>query len=127
MNCEDVASVTEFHGIGNFKPGKHNRDTSGKIINGPFNPDGPSDVAVLNHYIVKTREEHTQKKNRGRANTNNPGNLRTNTSFNTQNYNEVQDDSAYKIYLKAQESMSKKGGGARASYRKGGSKLRDIL
>jgi len=108
MNCDNVESVTEFHGIGNFKPGNHNKDTNGKIINGSFNPDGPSDVAIINHYIVKTREEHKEKKNRGRANTVNQTQLRTNAAFNAQNFNEVQDDSAYKIYLKAQENMAKK-------------------
>lgn len=115
MNCDHVESITEFHGIGNFKPGNHNRDTNGKVINGPFNPDGPSDVAVINHYIVKTREEHTEKKDRGRANTAEPSDLRTNASFNLQNFNEVQDDSAYKIYLKAQENMAKKQQGGSAT------------
>jgi hypothetical protein len=32
-------------------------DTNGKKFNGPFNHNGPSDVAVLNHYHNKTRED----------------------------------------------------------------------
>jgi len=42
-------------------------DTNGKLFHGPFNPDGPSDVAVLNHYHNKTREDWMLRCQRGRV------------------------------------------------------------
>jgi hypothetical protein len=44
------------------------------------------------------------KRARGKADATN---IRTNSEFDAHNLNEVQDDSAYKIYLKAQENMKK--------------------
>lgn len=41
-------------------------DTNGKLFHGPFNPNGPSDVAVLNHYHNKTREDWMLRCQRGR-------------------------------------------------------------
>jgi hypothetical protein len=54
------------------KLGQH-KDTNGKIIGdeaghpGPFNPDGPTDVAVLHHYVTKSLKEYVDKTMRGRA------------------------------------------------------------
>ena len=42
-------------------------DTNGHKFNGPFNPNGPSDVAVLNHYHNKTREDWMLRCDRGRV------------------------------------------------------------
>ena len=42
-------------------------DTNGKFFHGPFNPNGPSDVAVLNHYHNKTREDWMLRCQRGRV------------------------------------------------------------
>ena len=42
-------------------------DTNGKKFHGPFNPNGPSDVAVLNHYHNKTREDWMLRCDRGRV------------------------------------------------------------
>jgi hypothetical protein len=105
VKCDDLDNISCLHGMNGFKTGKSKKDTNGKIVEGPFNENGPTDVAVINHYIIKTRAEHNIKKNRGRANTNNVKQLRTADSFNQQNFNEVKDDSAYKIYLRAQENM----------------------
>lgn len=41
-------------------------DTNGHKFNGPFNHNGPSDVAVLNHYHNKTREDWMLRCERGR-------------------------------------------------------------
>jgi len=41
-------------------------DTNGKKFHGPFNHNGPSDVAVLNHYHNKTREDWMLRCDRGR-------------------------------------------------------------
>ena len=42
-------------------------DTNGKIFGGPFNPNGPMDVAYLNHYHNKTREDWMDRCRRGRV------------------------------------------------------------
>jgi hypothetical protein len=36
-------------------------DTNGRVIDGPFNPNGPTDVAVLYHYRYKSLEEWRYK------------------------------------------------------------------
>ena len=43
------------------------RDSDGKDVIGPFNEDGPVDVAVLHHYHVKSSKEYFRKRTRGRA------------------------------------------------------------
>jgi hypothetical protein len=45
-------------------------DTNGKLFNGPFNINGPSDVAYLNHYHNKTREDWMLRCERGRVDCN---------------------------------------------------------
>jgi hypothetical protein len=42
-------------------------DTNGKKFGGPFNPNGPSDIAVINHYHNKTREDWMLRCDRGRV------------------------------------------------------------
>lgn len=42
-------------------------DTSGHRFSGPFNPNGPSDVAYINHYHNRTKEDWIEKCKRGRA------------------------------------------------------------
>ena len=47
-------------------------DTNGNKFRGPFNPNGPTDVAQINnyyYYYYKTREEFSVKCKRGRADT----------------------------------------------------------
>jgi hypothetical protein len=48
------------------------KDTNGKRFTGPFNPDGPTDVAVLHHYESKSRKEYAAKISRGRADVKEP-------------------------------------------------------
>lgn len=43
-------------------------DTNFNIVVGPFNPDGDSEIAQINHYFCKTREEFKLKIERGMAN-----------------------------------------------------------
>lgn len=45
-------------------------DTNGFKFTGPFNPGGPSDVAVINHYHNKTREDWMLRCKRGRVDCN---------------------------------------------------------
>ena len=103
VKCDDLNDISCLHGMNGFKTGKSKKDTNGKIVDGPFNVNGPNDVAVIHHYIIKTRVEHNIKKNRGRANTNNVKQLRTAESFNIQNHNEVKDESASVIYDRAKK------------------------
>ena len=42
-------------------------DTNGNKFGGPFNPNGPSDVAVIHHYHNKTREDWMLRCKRGRV------------------------------------------------------------
>lgn len=42
-------------------------DTNGKKISGPFNINGPTDVAYINHYRNKTYEDYEIRCKRGRA------------------------------------------------------------
>jgi hypothetical protein len=42
-------------------------DTNGRKFIGPFNHNGPSDVAVINHYHNKTKEDWVIRCQRGRA------------------------------------------------------------
>jgi len=79
---------------------KESMDTNGNKFLGSFNPSGPTDVAYINHYYSKTREDWILKCERGRAD--------SNTKRNTQEWdlqvninNEVEDLSAYNfIYEK---------------------------
>ena len=45
-------------------------DTNGKIFQGPFNPGGPMDVAYINHYHNKTKEDWDLRCKRGRVDCN---------------------------------------------------------
>jgi hypothetical protein len=69
-------------------------DTNGHKFSGPFNPNGPMDVAYINHYHNKTKEDWIVRCERGRADCN----LRHDLSIwdNEININnEVEDLSAY--------------------------------
>lgn len=74
-------------------------DTNGKIVNGPYNPDGPTDVAVIHHYNAKSFEEYSWKVARGRADN---GDTRTMDQFYEadKDANEILDTSAWDHYIK---------------------------
>jgi hypothetical protein len=64
-------------------------DTNKKRIdNTPYNNSGPIDIAQINHYFVKTKDEFYKKINRGRADT---GTYRDISDFDKHNKNEVED------------------------------------
>ena len=113
IKCDDVDTIERIHSIDGFKAGKNNKDTNGKIIEWLFNKDGPVDIAVINHYFTKTREEFNTKQTRARADT---GEVRPDSNYNKHNFNDVPDNSAYKIYERAQAEYAKikKGGGKKA-------------
>jgi len=102
IKCSDVEAIDNIHAVHKYKSGKMLKDTGGHTVTGLFNPDGPTDVAVINHYFTKTRPEYEKKRDRGRADIQN---IRKNSDFDAHNFNEVEDDSAYKIYEKAREKM----------------------
>jgi len=73
-------------------------DTNGNIVIGPYNPDGPVDVAVIHHYNAKSLEEYHWKIARGRADN---GDTRTIEQFYEadRDANEVLDTSAWEHYV----------------------------
>jgi hypothetical protein len=72
-------------------------DTNGKLVVGPYNPDGPTDVAVIHHYNAKSFEEYQWKIARGRADN---GDKRTVEQFYEadRDTNEILDTSAWDVY-----------------------------
>ena len=64
-------------------------DTNLHVGRGPFNPDGPDDVAQINHYFCKTREEYVHKMSRGRAASHQPRDAEP--DYLRHNLNEVED------------------------------------
>jgi len=70
---------------------KPSTDTNKRLFMGPFNENGDDDIAQLNHYFGKTKEEFTQKCNRGRADTPLLEHRRTMKDFEAHNFNEVED------------------------------------
>lgn len=66
-----------------------------RIDNKPHNENGPIDIAQINHYFCKTKDEFIKKINRGRADT---GEYRDISEFNKHNFNEIEDLTAYNFY-----------------------------
>jgi len=54
---------------------KKSMDTNGKFFNGPYNPDGPTDIAYINHYYYKTKEDWDLRCIRGRVDCEIPHNM----------------------------------------------------
>jgi hypothetical protein len=67
-------------------------DTNFNLKKGPYNNEGTDDIAQINHYFCKTKEEFINKINRGRATT---STKRTIESFSSYDMNEVEDLHAY--------------------------------
>ena len=76
-----------------------NTDTNRKTFIGPFNQNGPIDVAQLNHYYTKTREEFTQKIERGRADSFTKRSIKE-FDENKENFNDVDDFLAFNFLYK---------------------------
>jgi hypothetical protein len=70
-------------------------DPNGKINSGPFNHEGSDEIAQLNHYAVKTKEEFKAKCDRGRADTTGK---RSADEFDVYNANETEDLAAYNFF-----------------------------
>lgn len=58
---QDAAAVKHVH-YPELVPGATMRDTSGTPFTGPFNPGGPTDVAVIHHYYTKSEEEFRRRR-----------------------------------------------------------------
>ena len=84
----------------NVKKSRNIKSTDGRIINGPFNPNGDISVIQLNHYKCKTLEEFKYIRTRQRADVKGPINEDVLSSFNLYNLNEVLDDTASNFYAK---------------------------
>lgn len=60
VRLRDVVAMDQPH-FPTLVPGARQRDTDGRAFTGPFNPDGPGDVAVVHHYYCKSREEFERR------------------------------------------------------------------
>lgn len=70
-------------------------DTNKKSFSGSFNPKGDDNIAQLNHYFTKTKEEFILKVSRGRADN---GTVRDLTDFNYHDVYEIEDLNAYNFF-----------------------------
>lgn len=68
VHIPDYGSYRDPHSF-STRPGTHQRDPSGRAINGPFNPGGSDAIAHINHYNCKSKAEFAEKVARGRADT----------------------------------------------------------
>lgn len=73
-------------------------DTEKRKSFGPFNPFGDNNVAQINHYFCKTKEEFQLKCDRGRADS--PIYRRTIDEYENHNFNEIEDLTAYNFFYK---------------------------
>ena len=69
-------------------------DTNGHVFQGPFNPNGPMDVAYINHYHNKTKEDWELRCKRGRVDCDLPHDYNVWDQEMNMN-NDVEDLSAY--------------------------------
>jgi hypothetical protein len=67
-------------------------DTNKKLHNGSFNKNGDDNIAIINHYFGKTKEEFLLKCERGRADSMIKRNI---SEFDSHNFNEVEDLTAF--------------------------------
>ena len=65
VNCKSNNTMILPHNTDNLS-----MDTNGHRFNGPFNPNGPMDVAYINHYHSKTKEDWMDRCKRGRVDCN---------------------------------------------------------
>ena len=71
-------------------------DTNHNSFGGPYNKRGNDNIAQINHYFCKTKDEFIQKCNRGRADS--PVFKRTIKEYETLNFNEIDDFSALNFF-----------------------------
>lgn len=94
--CKDLLGRICTHGA-YVAQGTYQMDTNGTIVPEVFNPDGPIDVAQINHYFCKTRIEWERKRNKGHCDW--PvGSRRASIEYEQHNFNEVEDVKARDFY-----------------------------
>jgi len=92
----DIATVYNAH-FAIMTNGTCTKDTNGKEIRGPYNDDIPSDVAQINHYFVKSHDEHVAR--RGQGGFCGDGNARLLVSDEAiRDANTIYDDAAWVFY-----------------------------
>jgi hypothetical protein len=102
---QDVALIYNAH-FAILKNEAATRDTNGKDIRGPFNPDGPTDVAQINHYYYKSKQEHIDRRG-GNDSFSGDGCKRIVDSDETlEKFNQTYDESAFVHFLKYQKSKN---------------------
>lgn len=91
VNLKKVNSMLVHNHVGSWV------DTNYKVYNNtPFNINGPIDIAQINHYFCKTKEEFINKRERGRAD---DGTVRDMKDFHDHNFNEIEDLTAFNFYF----------------------------
>lgn len=73
-------------------------DTNNKPITGPFNPDGPTNIAQINHYYCKSVEEHIKRRGGDDTYTGDGLKQQLATEEHVQKSNTTYDDSAWRFY-----------------------------
>lgn len=100
----EVKSIINLKKVKNFKMLVHYPqkvscfDPKRNMVNGPFNHKGDNEIAQLNHYFCKTKEEFEEKINRGRADAIKI--KRRHKDFDFYNKNQVKDLNAINFYNK---------------------------
>jgi len=83
--------------MGVHAPNKMLTNTNKNLFHGSFNNETLDDIAQINHYFCKTKEEFIDKINRGRADTNQKRKL---DEFDAHNTNDIEDTTALKFMYK---------------------------
>jgi hypothetical protein len=73
-------------------------DTNKNKFSGPFNTNGQTNIAQLNHYFCKTQEEFEEKCKKGRADSSSV--TRKMSEFDAHNFNDIEDLTAYNFLYK---------------------------
>jgi hypothetical protein len=60
FRTEHIAHIQCCH-CPTLKPGQEQRDTNGQPFQGPWRPDGPTNIAYINHYYFKSVQEYAKK------------------------------------------------------------------
>ena len=98
-HVKSIVKITNGLIMDIHNPNHYIMDTNYNKFIGPFNPKGDDNIAQLNHYFCKTKEEFQQKCDRGRADTDQPIYYRKMKDFDEYNKNEIIDLTAHNFYF----------------------------
>jgi hypothetical protein len=101
VKCIVKTDINDLYSIHNFQKISV-VNTKKNLVVGPFNNDTSDDIAQINHYFTKSKNEWNIKKMRGRAPKNHSKQLlfRRDDDFNRHNFNDVEDLTALNFFIK---------------------------